>query len=86
MQGCGNARETRETTMTITLIEGGYLLPMTGPEHIHADGAVLIEDDRIAFAGPRTGLDIASLTIDQRIDATGRAVLPGLINTRHVST
>lgn len=67
--------------MTTTLIEGGYLLPMTGPEHIHADGAVLIEDDRIAFAGPRTGLDIAGLTIDQRIDATGRAVLPGLINT-----
>jgi len=44
-------------------------------------GWVLVEDDRIAAAGPPPlppGLEA-----DRRIDARGKVVLPGLINTHH---
>lgn len=67
--------------MTTTLIEGGYVIPMTGPEQIIEAGAVLIEDDRLAYVGPSDVFAEDGLAIDQRVDATGKAVLPGLINT-----
>jgi cytosine/adenosine deaminase-related metal-dependent hydrolase len=45
------------------------------------DGAVLIEDDRIERVG-RTA-DLAELPADRRLDARGKVVLPGLVNTHH---
>jgi cytosine/adenosine deaminase-related metal-dependent hydrolase len=46
-----------------------------------AGGHVLIEDDRIAGVG--AGSPPAAATFDRRIDARGKVVLPGLVNTHH---
>jgi cytosine/adenosine deaminase-related metal-dependent hydrolase len=64
-----------------TLIEGGWVVAYNGTSHeLHERGAVLFEDDRIihaggAFNGP----------VDARIDARGKLVSPGFINT-HIHT
>jgi 8-oxoguanine deaminase len=48
----------------------------------HADGHVLIEDDRIVSVG--SGLPAEDQArADTRIDARGKVVLPGLVNTHH---
>jgi 5-methylthioadenosine/S-adenosylhomocysteine deaminase len=60
------------------LISGGTLLTMMAGDEIHSDGAVLIEDGHILYAGPAAGLPPCPDA--QRIDATGKAILPGLIN------
>jgi len=44
------------------------------------DGWVLVEDDRIAAVG--TGAPPAE-GVDRRLDARGKVVLPGLVNTHH---
>ncbi len=59
-----------------TLIQGGWVVGWSGRGHILIrDGVVVHEDDRIVYAG-------ASYDgpVDQRIDARGRLVSPGLIN------
>jgi cytosine/adenosine deaminase-related metal-dependent hydrolase len=65
-----------------TLIHGARLLvTMDDARTRIADGAVLIEDDRIERVG-RTA-DLAGLEADRRLDARGKVVLPGLVNTHH---
>jgi cytosine/adenosine deaminase-related metal-dependent hydrolase len=60
-----------------TLIQGGDIVAYhEGHHRLVRDGALVFEDDRVtfvgrAYAGPH----------DQRIDATGQLVIPGLINT-----
>src|SRR5262245_26447835 len=44
-------------------------------------GWVLLEDDRVAALGP--GPVPAHVAADRRIDARGKVVLPGLVNTHH---
>jgi 8-oxoguanine deaminase len=44
-------------------------------------GFVLFEDDRIEAVG--TGPEPADLRVDRRIDARGKVVLPGFVNTHH---
>jgi imidazolonepropionase-like amidohydrolase len=58
--------------MTRTLLTGGRLFDGTGAALAEAD--VVVEDGRIADVG--TGLDG-----DESIDVTGKALLPGLIDT-----
>jgi len=67
--------------MSRTLIEGGYLIPMDKPYAVVADGIVAIDGNRITYAGPRGGLDARAFAAAITINAKGRAVLPGLINT-----
>jgi 5-methylthioadenosine/S-adenosylhomocysteine deaminase len=57
---------------TSCIIRGGRVLD--GPELVRAD--VLIENDRIAAVGAA----VAAPTTAREIDATGRLVLPGLMN------
>ena len=64
-----------------TLIENGHLLTMSGPRTVVDKGAVLIEDDRIAWVGPTTELGEQRETADRVIDASGSAILPGFVNT-----
>jgi cytosine/adenosine deaminase-related metal-dependent hydrolase len=65
-----------------TLIHGARLLvTMDDARTRIPDGAVLIEDDRIERVG-RTA-DLAELPADRRLDARGKVVLPGLVNTHH---
>jgi len=45
------------------------------------DGWVLLEDDRIEHVG--SGTVPGAVKLDRRIDARGKVVLPGLVNTHH---
>ena len=60
------------------MVRGGTVLTMDPEHRIISAGFVAIENSRIIAVGP---LDQAgSFAADRVIDATGRAVLPGLIN------
>jgi 8-oxoguanine deaminase len=65
-----------------TLIHDARLVaPMDDARTRLPEGHVLIEDDRILFVG--TGTVALAGKIDRRIDARGKVVLPGLVNTHH---
>lgn len=67
--------------MTTTLIRNATLVATMDDERTEiADGAVLIEDRRIARVGPSAELPDS---VDRVIDASGMVVLPGLVNTHH---
>lgn len=62
------------------VIQGGTVIPVTGRDDVYEGGVVLIEDGRIRYAGPRDEapkFDGGAKTID----ATGKIVMPGIINT-----
>ena len=60
-----------------TLIQGGWVVAFNGTDHeVYDNGSVVYEDNRIihaggAYAGP----------VDTRIDAAGKLISPGFINT-----
>jgi 5-methylthioadenosine/S-adenosylhomocysteine deaminase len=62
--------------MTSTLLTGGMVLCLGPADRIYDRGDVLIEDERIAAVGPVGTLG----TADSVIDATGRLIMPGLVN------
>jgi 5-methylthioadenosine/S-adenosylhomocysteine deaminase len=66
--------------MACTLIEHGYLVPVN-TDAVIEDGAVAFEDSRIVYVGPTSGFDRNKLKVTSAINARGRAILPGLINT-----
>jgi 5-methylthioadenosine/S-adenosylhomocysteine deaminase len=66
--------------MACTLIEHGYLVPVNTDEVIE-DGAVAFEDSRIVYVGPASALDRNKLKVTRTVNARGKAILPGLINT-----
>jgi cytosine/adenosine deaminase-related metal-dependent hydrolase len=58
------------------LIQGGDIVAYhDGGHRLLRDGALVVEDDRIAFVGRRY-----DGPVDRRIDATGKLVIPGLVN------
>src|SRR5262249_12809395 len=62
------------------LIHGGTVVTMDGDRRVIENGAVAIRGDRIVFVG--TAKEVARAYRTARtIDATGRVVMPGLINT-----
>ncbi|HEY8552563.1 MAG TPA: amidohydrolase family protein, partial [Thermaerobacter sp.] len=63
------------------LIEGGWVFAGEGdgPFEVVQDGVVAVEGERIAYVGPREGLD-PGWEPTRRIDARDKAVLPGLVN------
>ena len=65
-----------------TLVEGARLVvPMDDARSRWPGGFVVLEDDRIVQAGP--GPVPADVVADRRIDASGKVVLPGFVNTHH---
>src|SRR5262247_458678 len=67
-----------------TLVHGArLLLTMDDARRRIPDGFVLVEDDRIERVGAAAELAQAPVAADRRIDATGKVVLPGLVNTHH---
>jgi len=64
----------------ITLIEHAWVVPVDGRRAHIEDGAVALDDDRIAAVGTTTEL-AARFKADRTIDGRGKAVLPGFINT-----
>jgi 5-methylthioadenosine/S-adenosylhomocysteine deaminase len=64
-----------------THIEGGWVVAFNGKTHeVYEAGSVVFEGDRIVHAGP-----VFTGPADVRIDARGKLVSPGFINT-HVHT
>ena len=62
-----------------TLIENGHVVTMNGDREVFDGGYVVVGDDgRIAAVGPAGAAPDGSF--DQRLDAAGMIVLPGLIN------
>jgi 5-methylthioadenosine/S-adenosylhomocysteine deaminase len=60
-----------------TLIQGGWVVAFNGKEHeVYEDGTVVYEDDRIIHTG-----GAYSGAVDARIDASGKLISPGFINT-----
>jgi 8-oxoguanine deaminase len=66
----------------LTLIEGARLVVTQDDRRTRIPGGhVLVRDDRIEAVG--SGEPRVSERIDRRIDARGKLVLPGLVNTHH---
>lgn len=61
-------------------IQGGTVIPVTGPADVYPGGVVLVEDGRIRYAGPEEGAPAADPGT-RVIDATGKIVMPGIVNT-----
>ncbi|MDQ0393364.1 amidohydrolase family protein [Labrys monachus] len=65
-----------------TYIGGGYLIPMSGDgTAVIRDGAILFDETGILAVGPAADLAPQKETADRVIDARGRAILPGFVNT-----
>ncbi len=66
------------------LKNASVLVTMDAQRREIADGALVVEDNVITWVGTTSDLDPALLdAATQIIDARGRAVLPGLVNTHH---
>ncbi len=65
--------------MTDKLVAGGTVVTVDDNETIYEDGAVLVTDDKIQDVGPTTELQ-TRYDADEIIDASGKVVIPGLIN------
>jgi cytosine/adenosine deaminase-related metal-dependent hydrolase len=66
----------------ITLIHDARLVaPMDDARSRIPGGYVLVDGERIAAVGPPPAPE--GLRVDRRIDAAGKVVLPGLVNTHH---
>jgi 5-methylthioadenosine/S-adenosylhomocysteine deaminase len=62
------------------LIVHGLVIPVDGNGSYIEDGAVAIEGDRIAAVGPTTEIR-EGFDAEETINARGKAVLPGFVNT-----
>jgi len=62
------------------LIDGATVIPVTGRQDVYEDGVVLVEDGRIRYAGPRDEAPAIGSGA-KTIDARGRIVMPGIVNT-----
>jgi len=62
------------------LIVGGTVVTMDKDRRLIEDGAVAVKDGKIALVGTRATVT-KNLRARQTIDATGKVVIPGLINT-----
>ena len=62
-----------------TIVAGGLVVTMDEQRRVIADGAVAIAAGQIVAVGKREQLE-ASFRAVERIDASGRTVIPGLIN------
>lgn len=60
------------------LIYGCTILPMGGGVDVIEDGAIAIKDGKIVFVGKHESA--TGIITDERINAKGKAALPGLIN------
>ena len=59
------------------LIRGGVLIDGTGTDPI-VDGAVLVEGDKIVEVGPASAISAGRAEV---INAKGRTIMPGMIDT-----
>lgn len=62
------------------IIEGGYVITMDAGRRLIPEGSVAIRKDRIAAVGPVDEV-AAQYRARERIDARGKVIMPGLIDT-----
>jgi 5-methylthioadenosine/S-adenosylhomocysteine deaminase len=62
------------------IVRGGWVVTMDGAFRVIENGAVVVRRERIVEVGPYTEV-AAKYTAARTIDARGRIVMPGLINT-----
>ncbi len=60
------------------MIEGGTIVPMDRARTIIGDGRILVENGRVTAVGSRS--EINPRSPDRVIDASGMAIIPGLVN------
>jgi len=69
------------------LIRNGTVVTLDDAGHVHFGGSVVLEGDRIADVGPTEEVAARQSAADQAdtrvIDATGKAVLPGLVDLHY---
>src|SRR5215210_4353069 len=61
------------------LVRGGTVVTMDGAHRVIEDGAIAVRGGRIVAVGPRAEVQ-AKYNARETIDATGKVVIPGLIN------
>src|SRR5512137_1224022 len=66
---------------TLLLRHAKLLITMDDRRRTLADGALFVRDNVVEQVGPTSQL--GSLQADRVLDATGKVVLPGLVNTHH---
>ncbi|MBY0335243.1 MAG: amidohydrolase family protein [Acetobacteraceae bacterium] len=66
--------------VTDLLVSGGVVITLDEGRRVIPDGAVAITGGRIAAVGPRAAVEAAHPAPAKRLDARGKAVLPGLID------
>ncbi|MCS7071893.1 MAG: amidohydrolase, partial [Anaerolinea sp.] len=66
-------------TKTERLLVGGLVVTMDETFRVFQDGAVAIDGAAITAVGPRAEIE-SQYQADERIDCTGKIVMPGLIN------
>jgi 5-methylthioadenosine/S-adenosylhomocysteine deaminase len=71
------ARQGKRTVELI--VSGGTIVTMDGARRVIEDGAIAIDGGRIAAIGSRAEIE-AKYKARETIDASGKAVVPGLIN------
>jgi cytosine/adenosine deaminase-related metal-dependent hydrolase len=69
--------------MTRTVIEGCAIATMDAAGAEHADGHLVIDDDRIVAVGTGAAPDELAREAARRIDGRGRLATPGLVNCHH---
>lgn len=62
------------------LIHGADIITCNEDENVIKDGAIVIENDKIAFIGKETDL-MEEWEFDRKISAKDKVILPGIINT-----
>ena len=70
-----------QTNRLDLLIVNGAVVTLDGEQHLYDSGFVAMRGARIVEVGPMTALKRRGYQAKQTIDARGKAVLPGLINT-----
>lgn len=67
--------------MDTLLVTGGVLITLDPARRVIPDGAVAIEGGRITAVGPRAEVEAALPAPTRVLDARGKAILPGLVDT-----
>jgi 5-methylthioadenosine/S-adenosylhomocysteine deaminase len=62
-----------------TVVAGGLIVSMDADRHVYQDGAIVIKGDSIVAIGPTKEI-LSNYAAAQKIDASGKLIIPGLIN------
>jgi 5-methylthioadenosine/S-adenosylhomocysteine deaminase len=71
--------QTRRKNIVDLIIRGGTVVTMDGSRRVIDNGGVAVKDGRVVAVGTSAEIDL-SYSSRQVIDATGKVVIPGLIN------